>query len=110
MQTTWSGGQHILFSYHPDAGNSAGCYGRWLDGKNDGGYIVVAPSSVVEGIREGEYKWILDLTTPLALPRRQVPSQLLIAVCGIPLGIAHEASAPSCSKRRSQCSRVAWCS
>ncbi len=29
---------------------------------------------------------------------------------GMPLGIAHDASAPSCSSRRSQCSRVAWCS
>ena len=29
---------------------------------------------------------------------------------GIPLGIAHEASTPSCSSRRSQCRRVAWCS
>ena len=29
---------------------------------------------------------------------------------GMPLGIAHEAATPSCSRRRSQCSRVAWCS
>src|SRR3954453_17207553 len=29
---------------------------------------------------------------------------------GRPLGIAHDASAPSCSRRRSQCRRVAWCS
>src|SRR4051812_503141 len=28
----------------------------------------------------------------------------------MPLGIAHEASVPSCSRRRSQCRRVAWCS
>src|SRR5881394_2752177 len=28
----------------------------------------------------------------------------------MPLGIAHEAATPSCSRRRSQCSRVALCS
>src|SRR3954452_3768224 len=28
----------------------------------------------------------------------------------MPLGTAHEASVPSCSRRRSQCRRVAWCS
>src|SRR4051812_28139102 len=28
----------------------------------------------------------------------------------MPLGTAHEASAPACSRRRSQCRRVAWCS
>ena len=29
---------------------------------------------------------------------------------GMPLGTAQDASTPSCSSRRSQCSRVAWCS
>src|SRR5436190_1251979 len=28
----------------------------------------------------------------------------------MPRGTAHEASVPSCSRRRSQCSAVAWCS
>jgi putative DNA primase/helicase len=67
MQDTWSGGKHILFAYREGAPNSAGCYGKWLDGRNDGGYIVVAPSHVVEGTCEGTYQWLDDpRTTALA--------------------------------------------
>ena len=36
--------------------------------------------------------------------------RLSLGASGMPLGIAHEASTPSCSSRRSQCRRVAWCS
>ena len=35
---------------------------------------------------------------------------LRLGSSGMPLGTAHEASTPSCSSRRSQCRRVAWCS
>src|SRR6059036_107710 len=35
---------------------------------------------------------------------------LCLGSSGMPLGTAHEASTPSCSSRRSQCRRVAWCS
>src|SRR2546423_5863999 len=35
---------------------------------------------------------------------------LRLGSSGIPLGTAHEARTPSCSGRRSQCRRVAWCS
>src|SRR3954462_8559158 len=34
--------------------------------------------------------------------------RLRLGSSGMPLGIAHEASVPSCSRRRSQCRRVAW--
>src|SRR5262249_26516433 len=43
-----------------DAPNAAGCYGRWLDGRNDGGYIVVPPSKVADDEREGTYAWLTD--------------------------------------------------
>ena len=67
MQTTWSGGMQIVFAYKDGAPNAAGCYGKWLDGRNDGGYIVAPPSKVTEGEREGTYAWWTDpRTTPLA--------------------------------------------
>src|SRR5262249_9583153 len=59
-QKTWSGGLQIVFAYTPGAPNSADCYGRHIDGRNDGGYIVAPPSRVVEGTREGVYRWIVD--------------------------------------------------
>src|SRR5262245_44896234 len=60
-QRTWSGGLQIVFAYRPGASNAAGGYGKWIDGKNDGGYVVVAPS-IVNGC---EYKWV-DANAPLA--------------------------------------------
>src|SRR6266511_477499 len=48
MQTTWSGGMQIVFQYQQGAPNSAGCYGKHLDGRNDGGYVAVPPSKVTE--------------------------------------------------------------
>jgi putative DNA primase/helicase len=70
MQTTWSGGMQIVFAYREGAPNAAGCYGKWLDGRNDGGYIVVPPSQVVDGEREGVYQWLSDprTTTLAAMP------------------------------------------
>ena len=43
-------------------------------------------------------------------PRRGPPCGSRLGSSGIPLGTAHEASTPSRSRRRSQCSRRAWCS
>jgi putative DNA primase/helicase len=66
-QTTWSGGRQTIFVYHPEAVNSAHSYGEFVDGRNDGGYIAIPPSHVVEGDREGTYAWNSDpFTTPLA--------------------------------------------
>jgi hypothetical protein len=70
MQTTWSGGMQIVFAYREGAPNAAGSYGKWLDGRNDGGYIVAPPSKVVDGEREGVYRWLSDprTTTLAAMP------------------------------------------
>ena len=66
-QTTWSGGKQTIFAYNPEAVNSAHSYGPFMDGRNDGGYIAVPPSHVVEGDRSGTYAWNADpFTTPLA--------------------------------------------
>ena len=66
-QTTWSGGKQTIFAYNPEAVNSAHSYGAFVDGRNDGGYIAVPPSHVVEGDRKGTYAWNADpFTTPLA--------------------------------------------
>jgi Bifunctional DNA primase/polymerase, N-terminal len=56
-QTTRSGGRHLFFAYHPDARQSTHWYGEYLDGRNDGGYVVLPPSRVVEGDGEGRYTW-----------------------------------------------------
>jgi len=66
-QTTWSGGKQTFFAYNPEAVNSAHSYGLFVDGRNDGGYVAVPPSHVVEGDRSGTYAWNSDpFTTPLA--------------------------------------------
>ena len=68
MQKTWSGGMQIVFQYKEGAPNAAGCYGKHLDGRNDGGYIVAPPSKVVEGEREGVYTWLSDPRTTALAP------------------------------------------
>jgi putative DNA primase/helicase len=66
-QTTWSGGKQRLFAYNPEAVNSAHSYGEYVDGRNDGGYVAIPPSHVVDCEREGTYAWNADpFTTPLA--------------------------------------------
>src|SRR5262249_37468499 len=67
MQTTWSGGMQIVFAYREGAPNAAGCYGKWLDGRNDGGYILLPPSKVSGDEREGTHAWLnARRTTTLA--------------------------------------------
>lgn len=58
VQQTWSGGGQAIFAYTSAGSNAAGGYGQWLDGRNNGGYIVVPPSAVAEGEREGIYAWM----------------------------------------------------
>src|SRR5262249_30886794 len=53
-----------------------GCYGPWLDGRNDGGYIVVPPSEIAHGGREGVYAW-LDGHHPLECQVATMPAWLL---------------------------------
>jgi putative DNA primase/helicase len=66
-QTTWSGGTQYFFAYNPECVNSTHSYGEFIDGRNDGGYVAVPPSHVVDGEREGTYAWHSDpFTTPLA--------------------------------------------
>ena len=50
MQFTPSGGKHFLFAYTPGIGNSAGALGEGLDIRGEGGYIVVAPSILPNGV------------------------------------------------------------
>ena len=87
-QTTWSGGRQYFFAYDPRARQGAGSYGKGLDGRNDGGYVV-APPSVVNGKRyawavkpaEGGAflpmpAWLLDLgskVAPTSTERRNPP-------------------------------------
>jgi Bifunctional DNA primase/polymerase, N-terminal/AAA domain len=54
-QTTWSGGRQYFFVYSPRSRQGAGCYGKGLDGRNDGGYVV-APPSIVNGKK---YEWVV---------------------------------------------------
>jgi putative DNA primase/helicase len=67
MQRTWSGGWQLVFKYEPSVPNTVEKIGHGLDTRGDGGYIVVAPSHVVEEEREGQYTWGSDpRTTALA--------------------------------------------
>lgn len=63
-QRTWSGGLQYFFAYDPRARQGAGCYGKGLDGRNDGGYVV-APPSVVNGTA---YAWVVKPGTLQPMP------------------------------------------
>jgi hypothetical protein len=64
QQVTPTGGHHYVLAYHELARNSVDCYGEGLDGRNDGGYIVAAPS-VIGG---KPYEWIVEPTADAILP------------------------------------------
>ena len=55
IATTWSGGRHYF--YRGSCPSSAGKLGRDLDIRGDGGYIVLAPSTVNDGKKSGSYSW-----------------------------------------------------
>jgi hypothetical protein len=63
-QRTASGGLHYVFAYDPRARQGTKCYGPGLDGRNDGGYIVAAPS-IIDGVT---YEWIVKPGEQLAIP------------------------------------------
>ena len=108
-QTTWSGGRQYFFAYDPRARQGAGSYGKGLDGRNDGGYVV-APPSVVNGKRyawavkpaEGGAclpmpAWLLDLgstVAPTSSERRNPPGWAdALMMAGVPEGQRdHEAN------------------
>ncbi len=58
---TGGGGVHVFFRYPPEkeVRNSAGCLGRGLDVRGEGGYVVVPPSRT-----QGVYEWI-DRSYPI---------------------------------------------
>ena len=52
---TGSGGVHLLFKYNSVLKNAADVFGSGVDVRNDGGYIVAAPSRHKSG---GAYSWL----------------------------------------------------
>lgn len=86
-QTTWSGGWQYIFTYHPRARHGAGCYGRGLDGRNDGGFIVAPPSLVHgqpyvwsgPGVPQPMPEWLLEATRGTAGARHGLKTSSLPA-------------------------------
>ena len=77
IAATGSGkGSHFFFRYNSALASAANVLGPGVDVRNDGGYVVAAPSRHRSG---GEYKWLRNLDTPLApLPKhltRPLPKQ-----------------------------------
>jgi len=54
IQRTGSGGQHAVFKYISTVKTASNVLGKGIDSRNDGGYIVAAPSRHRSG---GVYKW-----------------------------------------------------
>jgi KaiC/GvpD/RAD55 family RecA-like ATPase len=69
-------GRHLFFSYIEGVKNSAGTLGAKLDIRNDGGYVVAAPSIHPSG---HAYTWLHD-SAPIA----EVPDTLRVALRGEP--------------------------
>lgn len=60
-------GSHLFFHYNAALTTKANALGPGVDCRNDGGYVVMAPSRHSSG---GKYEWLLGLDTPLAhLPK-----------------------------------------
>jgi hypothetical protein len=60
---TGGGGGHLFFKYCPEVKTGNNRFGKHVDVKNDGGYVLVAPSRHRSG---GIYKWI-NWGTPVAV-------------------------------------------
>lgn len=72
MAETGSGGMHVVFKYNSALKTASNVLGKGVDCRNDGGYIVAAPSRHRSG---GVYKWLNwgdELATlPAHLSRRK---------------------------------------
>jgi Bifunctional DNA primase/polymerase, N-terminal/Family of unknown function (DUF5906) len=64
---TGSGGIHAFFQYNSALKTSANVLGKGVDCRNDGGYVVLAPSRHRSG---GQYEWMDFDVKPIALPAR----------------------------------------
>lgn len=65
MAQTGSGGMHVLFQYNSALNTSSNTLGKGVDCRNDGGYIVAAPSRHRSG---GVYEWVEGQTALATLP------------------------------------------
>lgn len=65
MAQTGSGGMHVLFQYNSALKTSSNTLGKGVDVRNDGGYIVAAPSRHRSG---GLYEWLNPETKIGILP------------------------------------------
>lgn len=72
MAETGSGGMHVVFQYNSALKTASNVLGKGVDCRNDGGYIVAAPSRHRKG---GLYKWLnwgdKVATLPAHLSRRK---------------------------------------
>lgn len=74
VAVTGSGGRHVIFKYNSAIPSTTDWIGKGLDVRNDGGYIVVAPSAHRSG---GAYKWenwgcaLADIPKELTKQRRK---------------------------------------
>ena len=62
---TGSGGMHVIFQYNSALKTASNVLGKGVDSRNDGGYIVAAPSRHRSG---GTYKWLNWGTALAVLP------------------------------------------
>lgn len=65
MAETGSGGMHVVFQYNSALKTASNVLGKGVDCRNDGGYIVAAPSRHRSG---GVYKWLNWEEKPTTLP------------------------------------------
>lgn len=65
MARTGSGGMHVIFKYNSALRTAGNVLGKGVDCRNDGGYIVAAPSVHRSG---GRYEWLNWGTALAALP------------------------------------------
>jgi hypothetical protein len=65
MAETGSGGMHVVFQYNSALKTASNVLGKGVDCRNDGGYIVAAPSRHRSG---GQYRWLNWGTKLATLP------------------------------------------
>lgn len=85
VATTPRGGMHAWYRQPAGAGlrNTAGRLGEHVDTRADGGYVVVAPSRVVDEAKgiDGAYAWVGEPVPPEDLPE---PPQWLLTMASKP--------------------------